>query len=111
MTFKRVGAGLAGLLLDRVHDDAGRLALVRAVWSSVVGPELRSRSMPSRLGDGVLTVRVDDERWLAVVRDMELTLRDRLDEAFGRRVIQRFEWLGPGESSRSYGQDRPPANG
>lgn len=112
MTFKRAGAGLAGLLLDFVHDDDGRLSVVRAVWSSVVGRELRSRTEPTGLHDGALTVRVNDERWLAVVRELEHTLRERLDEAFGRRVVDRFEWFGPDGWRRPADQDRrPPAKG
>jgi hypothetical protein len=111
MSFRRVGRGLAGLLLEHVDDDAGRLSVVQAVWPSVVGPDLDARSRPVRLGDRILTVSVDDERWLPVVRELEAALRHRLDEAFGCRIVDSFEWRGPGDDEQPRRQPRVTANG
>ena len=67
-------------------DGAAFVTLV-AGWPEIVGPAVAAHSRPLRLGDGTLTIAVDQAGWATELTYLEATLRGRLDDAVGAGVV------------------------
>jgi hypothetical protein len=95
-----------------------RLALVRALWPRVVGPELASRTEASSLTGDLLRVRVTDVRWMRVLHRLRFRILGRLKGAMGTLAPRQLGFLDglvpapedPGRAGRPTGatEARPP---
>jgi hypothetical protein len=72
------------------------IALLRATWFLVVGPELARRTEPISLEQGTLRVRVPDARWRKALHKMQGQILPRLREVAGELAPRRLGFLeGP----------------
>lgn len=62
------------------------------VWDDVVGPGIAQNARPSWIRDGRLRVRVSGPIWLQELEYAAETIRDRLNEALGRRAVTRIDF-------------------
>ena len=67
-------------------------ARIWQVWDDVVGPAIAGNARPSWIRNGRLRVRVSGPIWLQELEYAAETIRDRLNEALGRRAVQRIEF-------------------
>jgi predicted nucleic acid-binding Zn ribbon protein len=63
---------------------------VFAAWPEAVGADVRDHATPIALVDGVLTVEVDDARWLTQLKWLGGRVADRLNEASGTELVERL---------------------
>ncbi len=62
------------------------------VWDGVVGPMIARNARPSWIRNGRLRVRVSGPIWLQELEFQAETIRDRLNEALGRRAVERIDF-------------------
>ncbi len=80
--------------LDTAPPDV--LALLFGHWEEVAGAEIAEHACPVALVAGVLTVRVDDQRWVTQLKWLASSMATKLNDKLGRPVVERVEFrLGP----------------
>jgi len=62
------------------------------VWDRTVGPAIARNARPSWIKDGRLRVRVSGPIWLQELEFAAETIRDKLNEALGRRAVTRIDF-------------------
>lgn len=62
------------------------------IWDDVVGPAIARNARPSWIRDGRLRVRVSGPIWIQELEYAAETIRDRLNEALGRRAVTRIDF-------------------
>lgn len=67
-------------------------ARIWRVWDTAVGPTIARNARPSWIRDGRLRVRVSGPIWLQELEFAAETIRDRLNEALGRRAVERIDF-------------------
>jgi hypothetical protein len=77
---ERLGSALGAFLRERHLATPLQIFRVRAVWPSVVGPQVAARSEPLSLRRALLTVAVADSAWLQELSFLRGELLTRLRE-------------------------------
>jgi hypothetical protein len=85
---KAVGPGWAGRLFG--GRPGATLALLRAAWPRVVGPDVARRTEVLAVDGVTLRVRVADARWRKVLHRMQREILGRLREAAGDLAPKRL---------------------
>ena len=62
------------------------------LWDRVVGPAISRNARPSWIREGRLRVRVSGPIWLQELEFAAETIRDRLNQALGRRAVEKIEF-------------------
>jgi predicted nucleic acid-binding Zn ribbon protein len=78
------------------------LAPLFAEWPQLVGSSLAAAVRPRALADGVLTVEVDDQAWVAQLRFLEGDLVARLNERLGPDAVKSVVVRTPRPGARRY---------
>ena len=95
MSFKHVGEGLAGLISRWIDDPELQDQLVQHAWRRAAGDAIAEHTRVESLRDGVLSVRVDEARWMPTLREMHVDLVDKIRDQLGRDAVRRLEWAEP----------------
>lgn len=93
MSFKRVGAGLEGLVAEWIEDPELNERLVAHAWAKVAGETAAARSQVVEMAEGMLHVRVLDPTWERTLQGMEDRLLAGLREALGKRAPRAIDWV------------------
>lgn len=93
MSFRRVGAGLEGMVAEWLEDSELNERLVQQAWRKVVGETAAARSRVVDHRDGTLRVRVLDLTWERSLQAMEDRLLLGLRDALGKHAPRRIEWV------------------
>ena len=90
---RRVGELMPGILKDlRMDARQADVELVK-VWNSAIDPVVTAHAQPANLHKGTLFVNVDNSVWLAeIVRYRRREILDRLQNSFGKTVIQKISF-------------------
>ncbi len=88
-----VGEVLVHALPRKAHERVFSVELLRSRWSDAVGEELARRSEPEALDEGVLTVRVADERWGRMLVKLQRQIIGALNGAVGLSVVRRVNFV------------------
>jgi hypothetical protein len=70
-----------------------RLALLRAVWPSIVGPQLARQAELASLTGDFLRIRVADPRWRKVLPRMRREMIDKMWSAVGKLAPRQIGFL------------------
>jgi predicted nucleic acid-binding Zn ribbon protein len=63
------------------------------VWNSLIDPNITAHAQPANLNKGTLFVNVDSSVWLSeIVRYRRKEILDRLQNSFGKTVIQKISY-------------------
>ena len=92
MGFERAMTPDAGLAVFRAGSP-GALALLRAVWPSVVGPELSQRTEVLGIVDDTLRIGVPDARWRTALHKLQPTILRGLRERAGELAPKRLGFV------------------
>jgi predicted nucleic acid-binding Zn ribbon protein len=86
---KLVSRTLQGLGLDRRRAEAE----IVKVWNHLIDATLTAHAQPAGVRKGTLFVNVDSSVWLdEIVRYRRKEILDRMQNAFGREMIQRISF-------------------
>jgi predicted nucleic acid-binding Zn ribbon protein len=86
---KLVSRALQGLGLDQRRAEAEILK----VWNHLIDASLTAHAQPAGIRKGTLFVNVDSSVWLdEIVRYRRKEILDRMQNAFGREMIQRISF-------------------
>lgn len=64
-------------------------------WPSVVGEDIASHAIPTRLSEGVLSVSAESTAWATQLRLMQAQLLAKIAAAVGDGVVTRLKITGP----------------
>ena len=87
------------------------VAGVTARWREVVGDQIADHAEPLGFEDGVLTVRATSTAWATQLTVMSGQIRHRINEEFGRELVNTLTVLGPAARSWSRGPRSVPGRG
>jgi predicted nucleic acid-binding Zn ribbon protein len=80
---------MKSLRMDRRQAEA---EIVR-VWNNLIDPMITAHAQPTGIHNGTLFVTVDNSTWLSeIVRYRRKEILDRLQNSFGRQMIQRISY-------------------
>ena len=80
---------MKSLRMDRRQAEA---EIVR-VWNNLIDPMITAHAQPTGIHNGTLFVTVDSSTWLSeIVRYRRKEILDRLQNSFGRQMIQRISY-------------------
>jgi hypothetical protein len=80
---------MKSLRMDRRQAEA---EIVR-VWNNLVDPTITAHAQPTGINKGTLFVTVDSSTWLSeIVRYRRKEILDRLQNCFGKQMIQRISY-------------------
>ena len=84
---------VANVLHDlRIEQRRGEAEIVR-VWNALLDPQITAHAQPTGIHKGTLFVTVDSNTWLSeIVRYRRKEILDRLQNSFGRELIQRISF-------------------
>jgi predicted nucleic acid-binding Zn ribbon protein len=90
----RNAADFLPLVLKELRLDARQAeAEVVKVWNSLIDPAVTAHAQPANLHKGTLFVNVDNNAWLSeIVRYRRKEILDRLQNSFGKTVIQKISF-------------------
>jgi hypothetical protein len=80
-------------VIDEMPNNEAREAIIFAVWPTVLGEQLRGRSVPLKFEDEILTVAVSDAEWKRELKEHAAAIVYKLNRAFGRRFVERIELI------------------
>lgn len=84
-----VEGAMKSLRMDRRQAEA---EIVR-VWTNLLDPRITAHAQPTGIHNGTLFVTVDSSTWLSeIVRYRRKEILDRLQNSFGRQMIQRISY-------------------
>jgi len=90
---RRVGEVLPRVAGDLHLDQRRAEAEVAKVWNSLIDPTIVAHAQPAGIRKGTLFVNVDSNSWLSeIVRYRRKEILDRLQNSFGRNLIQRISF-------------------
>jgi predicted nucleic acid-binding Zn ribbon protein len=90
---RSAGDVLPGLLKELRLDARQADAEIVKVWNSLIDPAVTAHAQPANLHKGTLFVNVDSSPWLSeIVRYRRKEILDRLQNSFGKTVIQRISF-------------------
>jgi len=92
MGFERAMTPDAGLAIFR-RGSPGALALLRAVWPAVVGPELSQRTEVLGVVEDTLRIGVPDARWRMALHKLQPTILRGLRERAGTLAPRRLGFV------------------
>jgi predicted nucleic acid-binding Zn ribbon protein len=76
----------------RMEMRQGEAEIVK-VWNSTIDPTITAHAQPANLAKGTLFVNVDSSVWLSeIVRYRRKEILDRLQNSFGKTVIQKISF-------------------
>ncbi len=93
-TAARNVADLLPSVLKELRMDArqGEAEIVK-VWNSLMDPNITAHAQPANLNKGTLFVNVDSSVWLSeIVRYRRKEILDRLQNSFGKNLIQKISY-------------------
>ena len=67
-------------------------AQIWKVWDKVVGPGISKNARPLWIKNGKLKVTVSDPIWLQELQFVERDIRKKLNDALGRKAVERIEF-------------------
>lgn len=90
---KAVGEMLPQILSKlRIEQRQGETEILR-VWQHMIDPTITAHAQPTGVNKGTLFVTVDSSVWLdEIVRYRRKEILDRLQNTFGRELIQRISF-------------------
>lgn len=68
-------------------------------WSSVVGEDIASHAVPTRLAEGVLSVSAESTAWATQLRLVQAQLLAKIAAAVGNGVVTSLKITGPSAPS------------
>lgn len=87
------GELMPGLLKELRMDARQSDAEIVKVWNSAIDPAVTAHAQPANLHKGTLFVNVDNSAWLTeIVRYRRREILDRLQNSFGKTVIQKISF-------------------
>ena len=90
---RSAGELLPGLMVDLKLDSRRAEAEVVKVWNALIDPAVTAHAQPHNLHKGTLFVNVDSSTWLSeIVRYRRKEILDRLQNSFGKSVVQRISF-------------------
>ena len=90
---RRPGELLPELLKELRLDARQAEAEVVKVWNSLIDPAVTAHAQPVNVHKGTLFVNVDNSVWLSeIVRYRRAEILERLQNSFGKSVIQRISF-------------------
>ena len=106
MGFRRRRSGLkqvGRLSVDELGLSRRRACELRlqAAWVEVAGEAIAQRAEPVRIARGVLELAVEDERWIASLRDLVPRLAGRLSARYPELGVRRFRLKLAGQSAEA----------
>lgn len=106
---------IAGLLKNLISARRWDRALVGArvisEWETVVGEKVAAHSKAEKYQDGVLSVSTDSTVWAQQLRLLLPQIMNKLDERFGRGIIDKVIVNGPKQRSWKHGPLSVPGRG
>ncbi len=90
---RRVADVLPRVAKDLHLDQRRAEAEIIKVWNSLIDPNIVAHAQPAGIRNGTLFVNVDSSVWLSeIVRYRRKEILDRLQNSFGRNLIQRISF-------------------
>ena len=90
---RRIGDVLPQVAKDLHLDQRRAEAEIAKVWNSLIDPNIVAHAQPAGIRKGTLFVNVDSSVWLSeIVRYRRKEILDRLQNSFGRNLIQRISF-------------------
>ena len=90
---RRAGDVLPNVLAEMRMDSRRAEAEVVKVWNSLLDPNIVTHAQPAGLRKGTLFVTVDSSVWLSeIVRYRRKEILDRLQNSFGKSLIQKISY-------------------
>lgn len=90
---RSAGQLLPDVLKDLRMDARQADAEIVKVWNSLIDPSITAHAQPVNLAKGTLFVNVDNNVWLSeIVRYRRKEILDRLQNSFGKSVIQKISY-------------------
>ncbi len=90
---RRAGEVLPALMKDLRLDARQSEAEVVKVWNALIDPAVTAHAQPANLHKGTLFVNVDSSVWLSeIVRYRRKEILDRLQNSFGKSVVQKISF-------------------
>jgi hypothetical protein len=83
-----IGTLAPGLLAHLARQPGIALPLLRRLWPRMVGAPLCERTAPAALGDGLLTVEVEEQGWLRELEPLRERWRLKLNQTLGEGTIK-----------------------
>lgn len=87
--------GVASLLRRMGWTEQVEVAAVTARWREVIGDQIADHCEPVSFEDGVLTLRASSTAWATQLTLMAGQIRHRLNEEFGREIVDELRITGP----------------
>ncbi len=90
---RRAGDVLPALLKElRIEARQADVEIVK-VWNALIDPAVTAHAQPANLHKGTLFVNVDTNVWLSeIVRYRRKEILDRLQNSFGKSVVQKISY-------------------
>lgn len=90
---RNVAELLPALMKDLRMDARQGEAEIVKVWNSLMDPNITAHAQPANLNKGTLFVNVDNSVWLSeIVRYRRKEILDRLQNSFGKNLIQKISY-------------------
>jgi predicted nucleic acid-binding Zn ribbon protein len=90
---RRAGEVLPALLKELRLDARQADVEIGKVWNALIDPAVTAHAQPVNLARGTLFVNVDNSAWLSeIVRYRRKEILDRLQNSFGKTVIQKISF-------------------
>ena len=62
------------------------------IWDRVVGDKIAAHSRPSKIKNGILTVKVTDSIWLQELEFMEERIREKINSELNRENVSKIKF-------------------
>lgn len=95
--------------MDELRGDEAVEAVVFAIWPTVLGKQLRERSLAVRFDKAILSVAVPSAEWKREFAEHASEIVYKLNRAFGKSTVERIEIFVDGkaiEAARSGPNER-----
>jgi predicted nucleic acid-binding Zn ribbon protein len=90
---RRAGDVLPALLKELRIEARQADAEIMKVWNALIDPAVTAHAQPVNLHKGTLFVNVDSSAWLSeIVRYRRKEILDRLQNSFGKSVVQKISF-------------------
>ena len=90
---RRAGEFLPALMKSLRLDARQAEAEMVKVWNNLIDPAVTAHAQPANLNKGTLFVNVDSSAWLnEIVRYRRKEILERLQNSFGRSVVQKISF-------------------
>ncbi|WP_082092339.1 DUF721 domain-containing protein [Demequina pelophila] len=106
-----MGAAVEALLSRMGWTEQIEVSSVTARWREVIGDRIADHCEPLGFEDGILTVKASSTAWATQLQMMSGQIRHRINEEFGREIVNELKVLGPTARSWAKGPRRVKGRG